>query len=179
MNDIKLSQEQKEFAEEHHNLIYAFLNNKKLPENDYYDIVVFGFLRAVKEYSQKPELGRYSFTTIAWRNMNQNLSNYFRDQNRQKRHGYTLSLDSILDNSEFLLDEKTASVHDSLIMQLETELLLHELASRVSRRQMSVIRMKAYGYDIREIAREQKTTMKDIRKLLDSTYHIVLSVCTR
>ena len=25
------------FAEEHHNLVYAFLNEKKLPEDEYYD----------------------------------------------------------------------------------------------------------------------------------------------
>lgn len=32
------------FAEEHHNLVYAFLNEKKLPEDEYYDVVVFGYL---------------------------------------------------------------------------------------------------------------------------------------
>lgn len=31
------------FAEEHHNLVYAFLNEKKLPEDEYYDVVVFGY----------------------------------------------------------------------------------------------------------------------------------------
>lgn len=35
------------FAEEHHNLVYAFLNEKKLPEDEYYDVVVFGYLQAV------------------------------------------------------------------------------------------------------------------------------------
>ena len=37
------------FAEEHHNLVYAFLNEKKLPEDEYYDVVVFGYLQAVIE----------------------------------------------------------------------------------------------------------------------------------
>ena len=27
------------FAEAHHNLVYAFLNEKKLPEDEYYDVV--------------------------------------------------------------------------------------------------------------------------------------------
>lgn len=40
------------FAEEHHNLVYAFLNEKKLPEDEYYDVVVFGYLQAVMDYSQ-------------------------------------------------------------------------------------------------------------------------------
>ena len=38
------------FAEEHHNLVYAFLNEKKLPEDEYYDVVVFGYLQAVMDY---------------------------------------------------------------------------------------------------------------------------------
>lgn len=39
------------FAEEHHNLVYAFLNEKKLPEDEYYDVVVFGYLQAVMDYT--------------------------------------------------------------------------------------------------------------------------------
>ena len=39
------------FAEEHHNLVYAFLNEKKLPEDEYYDVVVFGYLQAVMDLS--------------------------------------------------------------------------------------------------------------------------------
>jgi hypothetical protein len=69
MNEVPLTREQREFATKWHNLIYTFLNEKRLPEEDYYDIVVFGFLRAVKEYLSKPALQRYSFSTIAWNNM--------------------------------------------------------------------------------------------------------------
>lgn len=179
MNEIVLTPEQREFAAEYHNLIYAFLNKKGLREDDYYDIVVFGFLRAVNDYFNKMELRRYSFTTIAWRSMNQSLSNYFRDQNRQKRHCYILSLDSILSNGDFLPVEETAAVYDSLMMQLETNLLLTELASRVSRRQMKVIRMKAEGYGVKEIARDQKTTIRDVQELLESVYSTVLELCSK
>lgn len=179
MNGIILTPEQQEFAAEYHNVIYAFLNKKKLREDDYYDIVVFGFLRAVQEYLERPELRRYSFTTIAWRKMESSLADFYKSQNRQKRHCYILSLDSLLSNGDFLPVEETVAVPDSRMMQLETELLLHELASRVSRRQMNVIRMKADGYGVKEIAREQKTTIRDVRELLESVYGIVLEVCCR
>ncbi|SHO54162.1 sigma-70 RNA polymerase sigma factor region 4 domain-containing protein [Anaerocolumna xylanovorans] len=179
MNGIVLTPEQQEFAAEYHNLIYAFLNKKKLHEDDYYDIVVFGFLHAVKRYFEESELRKYSFSTIAWRSMDSSLANYYKNLNRQKRHCYILSLDSILSNGDFLPVEETVAVPDSQMMQLETELLLHELASRVSRRQMNVIRMKADGYGVKEIAREQKTSIRDVRELLESVYGIVLEVCCR
>ena len=38
-----MSQAQQLFAEEHHNLVYAFLKEKKLPEDEYYDVVIFGY----------------------------------------------------------------------------------------------------------------------------------------
>ena len=46
-----MSQAQQLFAEEHHNLVYAFLKEKKLPEDEYYDVVVFGYLQAVMDYT--------------------------------------------------------------------------------------------------------------------------------
>ena len=52
------------FAEEHHNLVYAFLNEKKLPEDEYYDVVVFGYLQAVMDYTTQGESSRFSFATI-------------------------------------------------------------------------------------------------------------------
>ena len=52
------------FAEEHHNLVYAFLNEKKLPEDEYYDVVVFGYLQAVMDYTTQGESSRFSFA--AW-----------------------------------------------------------------------------------------------------------------
>lgn len=57
------------FAEAHHNLVYAFLNEKKLPEDEYYDVVVFGYLQAVMDYTSQGQSSRFSFATVAWRKM--------------------------------------------------------------------------------------------------------------
>jgi len=37
------TKKEQRFAEENHDLVYAFLNEKKLSEDDYYDVVVFGY----------------------------------------------------------------------------------------------------------------------------------------
>ena len=62
-----MSQAQQLFAEEHHNLVYAFLKEKKLPEDEYYDVVIFGYLQAVMDYTSQGQSSRFSFATIAWR----------------------------------------------------------------------------------------------------------------
>lgn len=134
MNGIALTQEQREFAADHHNLIYAFLNKKHLRDDEFYDIVVFGFLRAVQDYLNEPKLVKYSFTTIAWRKMNDCVAKHYKSQSRQKNYGYTVSLDDFLYEGEPFSLEAVISAPDPLMMQLETELLLHDLAARVSKR---------------------------------------------
>lgn len=79
------------FAEEHHNLVYAFLNEKKLPEDEYYDVVVFGYLQAVMDYTTQGESSRFSFATIAWRKMESRLADHFRHQASTKRAAPTVS----------------------------------------------------------------------------------------
>ena len=39
----KLTLEQQTFAADNHNLVYAYLNEKKLPDDEFYDVVVFGY----------------------------------------------------------------------------------------------------------------------------------------
>ena len=48
--EIPLTDEQKDFAAENHGLVYAFLNAHDLDENEFYDVVIFGYLRAVRRY---------------------------------------------------------------------------------------------------------------------------------
>lgn len=177
MNGISLTPEQREFAADHHNLIYAFLNKKKLRDDDFYDIVVFGFLRAVKRYFEEPELNQYSFSTIAWRGMESKVKDFYKSQNRRNYYGRTISLDAILCNETSFSLEDTLFAPDPLMEQFETELLLHELASRVSRNQMAVVRMRTEGYNMREIAKNQRTTIEKVTELLNGVYQTVLAVC--
>ena len=49
MSDIPLTPEQGTFAAENHGLVLKFLNENHLPEDEYYDVVIFGYLKAVKD----------------------------------------------------------------------------------------------------------------------------------
>ena len=177
MSEVPLTREQREFATKWHNLIYTFLGEKGLPVEDYYDIVVFGFLRAVKRYFTEPALLQYSFSTIAWRSMESDLKNYRDTQKRQKRKAYTVSLHTLTYEGESIPLEESISAPDRLMMQLETELLLHDLAQRATRQQMAVVHLRSAGYNVREIAKTQSIPMKRVQELLNEIRDLLMVVC--
>ena len=54
-----LTEPQRQFAEEHHALIYQFLLDRRLDICEYYDIAALGYLRAVQRYLTRPALSQY------------------------------------------------------------------------------------------------------------------------
>ena len=44
MCEVPLTYEQQRFAADNHALVFKFLNEHKLPEDEFYDVVVFGYL---------------------------------------------------------------------------------------------------------------------------------------
>ena len=71
----------------------------------------------------------------------------------------------------------TAAGADDLMQELEMKQLLHDLAGRVSRQQMNIVRMKGCGYGIREIASREKLPMKRIKELLEEVRAVFLELC--
>lgn len=177
MSEVPLTREEREFATKWHNLIYTFLNEKRLPEEDYYDIIVFGFLRAVKEYFSKPALHKYSFSTIAWKKMDSALINHFQSESCQKRKACTVSIHSFTYGRECTPLEEAIPAPDRLMQQLETELLLHDLAQRATRQQMAVVQLRSAGYNMREIAKTQSIPMKRVQELLSEIRDLLAVVC--
>ena len=80
--EVPLNKEQQAFAADHHGLVYKFLNENRLPEDEFYDVIIFGYLRAVYRYFNEPKLQKYSFATISWKSMQGALSNYNRCHSR-------------------------------------------------------------------------------------------------
>lgn len=176
MSNMLLTEEQKKFATEHHGLVYKFLNTNYLPEDEYYDIVVFGYLKAVHDYLTRPSLQKFSFATIGWKGMMNSLSNHYKKQNRQKRKADVISLNvSRYDDGPAL--EDTISEMHPLMQRLEAQLLLHDLAGLVSKQQMDMVRLKSSGFGVREIARNQNISMKRVQELLEDARKILTKLC--
>lgn len=62
------------------------------------------------------------------------------------------------------------------MLQLESDLLMHELASRLSRQQLDMVRQKTSGYGVRDIARSHKTTIKQVQSILEEVRSILLQL---
>ncbi len=174
--EVPLTPEQRLFATEHHDLVYKFLRKKQLSIDEFYDVVIFAYLRSVRCYLTEPRLKQYSFTTISWRLMNGAISNYYRSQKTQKHSAVVFSLHSSPYDDCYALEE-TIAAPNPYMRQLEEQLLLHDLAKRVSKQQMNIIHLKSCGYNDRDIARRQNTTMKRVQELLEEVRSVLLEIC--
>lgn len=157
-----LTPEQRQFAAEQHNLIYAYLREKGLYHEEYYDIAAFGYLRAVRRYLTQPVLRQYAFSTIAWRAMWQSITAFHRSEERRKA-------------AEQAYAERL-SVATDVWDDLERSLLLHDLAAVSSREQYTITRLRLQGYTIQEVALAQGISPKRVRKLLKELYRVYLDL---
>lgn len=175
--EIPLTPEQSSFAAENHSLIYKFLREKHLPADDFYDVIVFGYLRSVQRYFTQPELMQYSFGTIAWKGMEGELLNHNRIQRSKKHSATIISLHSNpYPNTLYAQDILMSS--DELMLELETRLLLHDLAKQVSAQQMNAVHLKAKGYNESDIAKTQNTTIPKVKELLAEVHKILTDLCS-
>lgn len=169
-----LTDEQRKFAEENHDLIYAFLKENSLPVVQYYDVVVFGYLCAVQEYCENPKLQTFAFATLAWKRMRREVFNYRKYLSKDVgSHATTMYLQDIQYDR---ISENLVCKQDELMVQLETELILHALAKKLPSKEMRIIRMKLDGAGMHDIAKAERITFHDIKQLLAGTYDTVVQV---
>jgi RNA polymerase sigma-70 factor (ECF subfamily) len=170
--------DQEAFAEANHSVILRFLRNKRLPFDDYYDVVVFGYLRAVRQYCSRPELrAKYDFNAMAWRKMQDDLANHFKAQSRPSRKAVTVSLEELLLGSDrFTLAETIpyAGSHDDLV---EAEMLCEQILGILTDEQAETLRLRLGGYNDREIAGRQKCRVRDVNSVFADIQAAVLGLC--
>lgn len=176
MNMQPLNDKERRFAEKNHDLVYAFLHEKNLPETLFYDVVVFGYLNAVQQYCKHNTLHRYRFSTLAWKQMNRSLSNYYKYLSCSKRNIQTVSLNDLVDGNDILRWIDIISYPNEVMLDLETDLLLHGLAAKLPVREMRIIRMKVCGFKTDEIAKHESVSPRTIRRWIDGTRNTVMDV---
>lgn len=176
MSDIPLTPEQSIFAAENHDLVLKYLKQRRLPMNEYYDVIVFGYLDAVRRFFINKDLQQYKFSTIAWQGMDGALANYRKSLTREKRNADVISIHSEMYEDGPVLESMLPVYHD-LLARLQAELLLHDLATVISEQQMDMVRMRSHGYNIREIARRHNVPMRDVKMLLAGACAALKQLC--
>lgn len=95
-----LTQEEQEFAAEHCGLIDLHLKVNGLDPDKWWDVLVFGYLTAVRCWFRVPQVRRWAFPTIAKVKMRGAMCNQLQYENRAMRRGQAASLDADLDGLE-------------------------------------------------------------------------------
>ena len=158
-----MTDEQRRFAAENHNLVFAFLRRERLEPGEYYDIAAWGFLCAVLRYFREPEsLGRLPFSSIAWKAVKGSVSTFRRAEKRRRETEQRYA--------------ETMSAPPDPFDVLEADLLLHDLVSGFGDRQYELASMRLQGYTIAEIARAQGTSPRRVSALLNALYRIYLKL---
>ena len=174
----ELTAEQQDFAETNHNLIYGFLRGQKLPTDDYYDVVVFGYLRAVRQYcSQESLRQKYAFTTIANRKMRDDLYKHYKKQSLPKRRAATVSLEALLYGEETLAMSEVVPGRDRAREDLDARLLWEQLSCLLTDDQAEALRLRADGYTDREIAARRKRRVSDVKGIFEEIQAAALGLC--
>ena len=155
-----MTQEEREFAEQHHNLVIDFLRYRRLPMDDFYDIVIFGYLSAVQQYFRNPPAD-VKFKAMAFRAMKDSVLRDGEYNTRAKRCGSIVSLDT-----DTIPDPK-----QDVERQTERKALLEQAASVATPREAKIIRFLVDGFALREAARFLKMPKAAAVSCMEDFYH--------
>lgn len=147
-----LTEREKQFIMENHNLVYSFLRKHGYSIEEYYNIAIFGLIKSVQVYNRKAELKeKYPFPYVAFQYMRAEISNHFKMANSKKRklEGKVLSLDAEYSETENLYNctEGKSFEPEMEIMTAET---LSELLENLTDIQREITEMKLIGYSNKE-----------------------------
>lgn len=149
-----LTKQQQNLVTENHNLIYKFAKMKHLPIDEYYDILAIGLCKASTVFNSDSG----EFSTVAFRCMENTLTNHYAYINRDKRipEEMILSYDTPKsgedsDNNGSFLDNFADNhcVHDIVVSGIMSEILLNLL----SEKEQKVVELLMNGMNQSDIAK--------------------------
>lgn len=164
----RLTSKEKQFAEENHSLIYKFLNNGNYNIEDYYNIAVFGYLKAVQIYHRIEEKRKYKFSVIAWKYMQAEMGNYFRMETAKKRttEENILSLDADAEEIDSLYNIVGGKSAEADVME---DAAIQELFNSLTDAQQKIVTLKIEGYNNTEVCEllgmASSTFYKEMKRL--------------
>ena len=148
-----LTDYERKFATENHNLVYGFLHKYGYSVEIYYDVAIFGFLKAAQVYNRRADLrNKYDFPYISWQYIRSEIGNYFRTENARKRKPFeaVASLDAECLEKENLYNCVGVVGKSPEMEVLESERMT-EFFKGLSDIQRKIAEMKINGYNNKEI----------------------------
>lgn len=96
-----LTPEEQAFASDNHDIVFKYLAFNKLNRNEWYDVVIFRYLRSVQRWFREPQLHVHNFEIIAFYAMRSAVGHEREKRRRQEDAlGTILSLDACVKDTE-------------------------------------------------------------------------------
>lgn len=123
-----LTAEEKVFSAdlENYNQFFKYMKINKLDQEEWYDILILHYLRAVKKYLNIPHLQQYDFAVVLFKTLDSARSNYCKSRTIPKRmpDGGLVSLDYTMEDEkgkehqiEAWLIDRTANIERQVIFK--------------------------------------------------------------
>lgn len=136
-----LTSEQQAYAEAHHGLLLKFMGVHRL-DDEYYGMLAERYVKTVKKYLETENLQQYAFSTILWYRLSADL---YKARRRTLRMAGACSIDD--------LTEVVGKYDDP-----GGGILWTEIEARITQKQVELLRLRALGFEPREIAKMQNCT---------------------
>ncbi len=163
---------QSKFMEEHYSLLEWFLSFRWLKrqlheeppfsfleKEGLYDAALDGYMRAVQQYNERPELQKYSFTTVAVNAMRWELLGFIRKEARRR---------SRLNQDSSAYETTLRRLADTPVFG-EAQELWDRTKRLVTVRQGNVLRLRSFGHTYAEIAERSGMDRKAVDNCLYRT----------
>lgn len=169
-----LTEEEIAFAEKYHDCIYYFLRKRGYDIEEYYDIAVMGYLKAVQKYCRDDELkSKWAFPTICNHDMWREIGHEAKKSCTQKRmpEGGFVSLDYQDENSSETLINSilTPTLEDDFFAEYDRleeadriKKLIKNLFPQLTDIQKRIILLKANGMTNKSIAEKMQIPFQKI-----------------
>lgn len=119
-----LTEEERAFSAdlENYNQFFKYMKINQLNQEEWYDILILHYLRAVKKYLNIPHLQQYEFGTVLFKTLDSAMSNHFKAMNTQKRkpEGGVYSYNALLkdDNTDNTFEKYIVDVYTNVERQV-------------------------------------------------------------
>ena len=127
---LPLTDEQRQFAEEHHGIVFSYLIKFRLPQDEWYDIVAIAYLYAIQDHNFD---SNYSFSTYAYRYMSMAVINERRKQRNRNRIAPLYSLDTAINDQQPLCGKifsDSVSMEQRVVSKISVEHWILQLTAK-------------------------------------------------
>lgn len=168
-----LTAEEKAFSAdlENYNQFFKYMKINKLDQEEWYDILILHYLRAVKKYLNIPHLQQYEFGAVLFKTLDSARSNYCKSMATQKRmpEGGLVSLNYTIEDDKgtehqveaWLIDRKI-SVEKQVISKNCFEKFWDTIDGFFWNEQMKIVAsLLLEGYSKREVIEYMRIEFND------------------